>query len=155
DSDRRLFLAENGGFFSPAFIPTTLVQYFRPDAIRFTSLFPWIEFDSAPGWIYGGVRLDLFDRTASVPTTMPVFVVLGVVAAVAVVRRWLPPAADLRPLAVPVLGAAASGLTVLPFGYVANRYLADFMPFLVLVGTIGLQAWLLRRPQLRPVARRA
>lgn len=154
DRDRRLFLAENGGFFSPTFIPTTLVQYFRPDAVRFTSLFPWIEFDHAPGWVFGGVRLDLFDRTASVPTAMPVFVLLGVVAAIAVLRRWLR-GTDLRPLAVPLLGAAASGLTVLPFGYIANRYLADFMPFLVLVGAVGLQAWLHRRPEMSRTTRRA
>ena len=38
-----------------------------------------------------------------------------------------------------VLVAAAAGIAgVLLWGYIANRYMADFMPFLILAGAIGM-----------------
>ena len=40
----RRILARNGGSrFNPALVPTSLLQYLRPDALQFRSLFPWVS----------------------------------------------------------------------------------------------------------------
>lgn len=142
DPDRAAFFERNGGFFAPEFIPTTITNYLRPDGVRFTRLFPWVDFPPAPGPIVGGVQFDHLGRTASIPAAMLVFVCLGLVGAVIVLRRPTVRRA-LRPATIPLIGAVASALTILPFGYIANRYLADVAPVLVLVGAIGIQALLL------------
>ncbi|QGG95359.1 hypothetical protein [Actinomarinicola tropica] len=145
DPTRQEFLAENGGFFSLRFIPTTLLQYFRPDAFRPTSLLPWIDFAPAPGPILLDARFDVFDRTSSVPSALPAFVLLGVLALVALGRGRIEWSA-LRAFRVPLVAAAGSGLAVLAFGYIANRYVADFMPLVIVAAAIGVQALLAWRP---------
>ena len=55
-------------------------------------------------------------------------------------------------LRVPVLGALAGALTILPFAYIANRYLADTVPLLVVAGLLGLQV-VLRRTVDAPASR--
>lgn len=153
DLPRQEFLEVNGGFFSLDFVPTTLVQYLRPDAFRLSSLAPWIEFAPAPGRVLAGARFDLFDRTASITSAMPLLAILAVVGLVAALRGVFGPR-RLGPLLVPLLAAAASGLTVLPFGYIANRYVADFLPVLVLSAAIGLQAVFTTGPGHRRARRR-
>lgn len=143
DPGRQAFLAENGGtLFGLKFIPTTVLQYLRPDALRFTSLFPFVDFATFPGPIIGDVRFDLFDRSSSLPTSMPFFFVLALVGLwVLFIRRasWQPGFA-LRSFRVPTIAAAASAATILPFGFIAQRYLADFVPLLVIASVIGIQS---------------
>jgi hypothetical protein len=69
------------------------------------------------------------------------------VAAIVVIRAVRGSAASR--LRIPMLAAAASAATLLPFGYVAQRYLGDTMPLLVLGSVIGLQVWLARPPSAR------
>lgn len=142
DRDRSAFLESNGGYFAPEFIPTTLTNYLRPDGVRFTNLFPWVDFPPAPGPIIGGIEFDFLDQTSSVTTAMVLFACLGLVAAVVVLQRPGVRRA-LRPVTIPLVGAAASALAILPFGYIANRYLADVAPLLVLMAAIGTQTLLL------------
>jgi hypothetical protein len=140
DPGRQRFLAENGGtLFGIKFVPTTVLQYLRPDALRFTGTFPFVEFPHFPGPIIGDVRFDLFDRASSVPASLPFLFVLAVAGIVVFLRslRGRPELADTR---VPFVAAAACAATILPFGYIANRYLADFLPLLVFAGAFGLQA---------------
>jgi hypothetical protein len=141
DPGRRAFLAANDGtLFGLQFAPTTALQYLRPDALRFTSLFPFVDFAPFPGTTIGDVRFDLFDRSSSLPASQPVLLLLAVVGLVVLFRRSSRGApSPLHPLRVPAVAAAAAGLTILPFGYVANRYLTDFIPLLVIAGGIGLQ----------------
>ena len=44
----------------------------------------------------------------------------------------------LAALRIPLLGAAIGAASVFPFGYIAQRYLSDFMPLLVLAAAAGL-----------------
>lgn len=44
---------------------------------------------------------------------------------------------SLGTLRIPLFGVIASGLTILPFGYIAHRYLADLFPFFILTGLTG------------------
>jgi len=154
DAGRQALLAENGGtLFGAHFVPTTVLQYLRPDALRFTATFPFVDFPSFPGPIIGDYRFDLFDRSSSLPSALPFFFVLTIVGLWVLFRRssWRS-GSSLGPLRVPTLAAAAAALTILPFGFIANRYLADFLPLLVLGTAIGLQT-LVRRYEAAPRAR--
>jgi len=69
--------------------------------------------------------------------------VLAVVGAVAVFRRQsaleFPSLAVLR---VPVIGAFAGGFVTLTIYFIAQRYISDFLPLLVLLGLVGLHVLL-------------
>ena len=54
------------------------------------------------------------------------------------------PGTGVAALRGPTLGALAGGLTILPFAYIANRYLADVVPALVITSLIGVHALLAR-----------
>jgi hypothetical protein len=145
DPVRQHFLAQNRGtFFGLQFVPTTLVQYLRPDALRPSAAFPFVDFASPLSSI-GHVTFDLIDWSGSLPTTLPALMLASLVGGWAVARgRVRIPAdgdvieRDLTPLRVPALAGLAAGLTILPFGYIAQRYLADLVPLTVLLGLVGL-----------------
>lgn len=140
DPGRQRFLAENDGtLFGLQFVPSTALQYLRPDALSFTSTFPFVDFASFPGTIIGNVRFDLFDRTSSLPAAVPFLVVLAVAGLVCFVRPRSWKRRELDEIRVPFVAAVACAVTILPFGYIANRYLADSLPLLVLAGAVGLQ----------------
>ncbi|MEP6624070.1 MAG: hypothetical protein ABJC79_06490, partial [Acidimicrobiia bacterium] len=133
---RKNFLAQSGGtYFGLKFAPTTLLQYLRPDALRFQPIAPFIDFPTR-GRVVGGVTFDAFEPTSSIPSSMPALTVLAVIGLGATFgsrRRRL------APIRAPLFGSAIGAAAVIPFGYIANRYLADFVPFLVLAGVVGFQ----------------
>ena len=149
DPARQEFLRANGGtMFGLKFSPTTALHYLRPDAIEFTGHFPFVDFPKFPGTVVGNTVFDLIDRSSSVPTAMTLLTVLSIVGLVAIFRprSWKSPS-RWAPLRVPVLAAGAAAATIIPFGYIANRYLTDFIPFLAIAAAVGLQAlmpWLTR-----------
>jgi hypothetical protein len=138
-------LAANGGtYFGLKFAPTTLLQYLRPDALAFDPHFPWITFPHFTTPIIGSAKFDTLDPSTSVVASMPALVLLGVFGLVAVVLPSFGRTRDAAWLRVPLLGALGGiGLTV-AISYVAERYLGDWVPLLVLGALIGIQA-LLRR----------
>jgi hypothetical protein len=93
---------------------------------------------------------DLVDRASSVPASMPFFLLLVVVGAVLAFRGRAWRDARFAPLRTPLIAALAAGFTVFPFGYVAQRYLGDLVPFLVLAGLVGLQGALATHRRPRP-----
>lgn len=131
DPDRAAWFAGNGGsFFSVRFLPTTLVQYLRPDAIRFERLVPGVRFGPlAPD--LGPAPVESTTPASSIPVSATVLFVLGVVGLVWLLlrRRW------------DVVGlVAALGVGAVPsvaIGFVANRYLVDLLPMLVLPAAFG------------------
>jgi len=134
---RREFLAANGGrYFNPEFVPSTLLAYLRPDGLRFTSVFPFITLPAAPARAVGGVVLDQVYRTTSVPSSMPLLFLLSAWGAITAFRPR--PVGRVRLTRVPLLAAGACITGVLVWGYIANRFLADFLPLLVLASLIGL-----------------
>ncbi len=81
----------------------------------------------------------LLDRqypTASVPASMPLLFVLSLWGVVTAFRRRSPGRAGLA--RIPLLAAALGAGALLAWGYIAPRYLADFVPFLVLGSALGL-----------------
>ena len=141
---RRHALAANGGsLFGVKFMPTQLVQFLRPDALRFQSVFPWVNFPRA-ATVVGHVIFDTRDWSSSGPSSMPLLTVLGLVGlGIILVRRHRPAVANgADATRAPLLGAVAGGLITLTIAFVANRYLSDFLPAIVLVSLVGLH-WLL------------
>jgi hypothetical protein len=138
-ADRRAMLQANGGsVFGLKFVPTTLLQYARPDALRMQSSFPFVTFPSR-GPLIGHVVFDVRDIATSVPASMPLYTLLAVIGLIAIVRN----VSRLRVIAV---GAAAGIVPVIAIGAIANRYLADFIPLLVVASVGGLHV-VLRRAQ--------
>jgi hypothetical protein len=137
NAHRRYFLAANGGkAFSPAFVPSTAAAYFQPFGIRFTGVFPFITNVTTPAKTYAGAVLDETFPTGSIPSTMPLLLLLSCWGAVTAFRRR--PVGRLALARIPLLAAAAGTAGVFLWGYIADRYMADFMPFLILAGGIGL-----------------
>jgi len=167
NAHRRATLAANGGsLFGLKFLPTNLLQFLRPDALTVAHVFPWIFF---PGkaLVVGNALYSTRDWSSSVPASMPVLFLLALVGLVAAFRP--PPrvhngsgstdaatdatepvtTADAAPpgiavLRLPLLGSAAGTGGVLIIGFIAERYLADVMPFLVLAALAGWHS-LMRR----------
>jgi hypothetical protein len=168
---QRAVLAANGGsLFSLKFAPTALFTYLRPDALRVTRLFPWLMFPPAAN-VIGDVRYNEIDWASSIPSTMPVLALWGVIGLAGIFRpgrrrpasrtesvtlagttsvpvdvaadssRGGSAGASLGPeaLRVPIIGAAAGTIGVLTIDFIANRYLADFMPLVILAGLTGFQ----------------
>jgi hypothetical protein len=143
---RAVLAANDGTLVGSQFIPTNLLQYFRPDAVRFEGRWPFVQFpDPAP--VLGSVRFDWVTPATSVPTSMPALTALSVVGLVGALTARRP---RLWALRAPVLGAVLASVITLGFGFVANRYIADFVPVLVALGLAGLYvllSWSLARPR--------
>ena len=137
NAHRRLYLASNGGSaFALHYLPSTLKAYLQPAGITVSSHFPFLGLPTAPATAVGTVVLDQTYPTASVPASMPLLTVLGIWGAVSAFRPH--PFGQVQGMRLLLVAAAAATAGVLLFGYVAERYLADFLPFLVLASTIGL-----------------
>jgi hypothetical protein len=130
--------ANDGSLFNVGYLPTTLWQYGRPDAIELDESAPWINFPRSPTMIFRDSVFDTTDETSSVPASMPVWSALAVVGAIAIVRDAWRREWRLGVLVIPVVGAAAGTVGVLVIGFIANRYLGDLFPLAALLGLAGL-----------------
>lgn len=144
---RQELLEENGGtLFGAKYVPSTVLQYARPDALATDDAFPFLIF---PGeaTVLGGVTFDDLDFTSSLTVGMPALVAAAAIGAVALVRDR-----RLAVLRLPASGAAVATGTTLAIGYLAHRYTADFVPVLVVCGAVGVQTLLAVRAPWRRVA---
>lgn len=141
---RAEWFAEHGGsFFSPEFIPTNLWAYLRPDAIAFERLLPIVRFGPRATEI-GGADFESITPTTSLTVSATLLLILAAVGFVSAcrARSWL---------WIVLAGAlSAGGAASLAIGFVANRYLIDFLLPFVLLAAVGLAsdvapAWLTRR----------
>jgi hypothetical protein len=126
-----------GGLFGAKFVPTTVLQAARPDAIGWARGFPFL---SLPSWhpkVIGDVMFEKLQRSLSAPTSMLLFCILGLVGVVVVATRRA-----LHPLAGVVVGTAAGFVPALAIAFVTTRYLTDLLPCLALTSLVGLQALL-------------
>jgi hypothetical protein len=147
-AQRRAALAANGGdLVSPSVLPATLVGYFRPDGIRFTTLFPYITLPAEVPRNYGGSFLDQMYRTGSVVTFMPLLVLLTAWGVITTFRRTL--VREARALRIPLLAVGVIPGAIMFYGYIAMRYTAEFIPLFALASAIGYID-LARRLEARP-----
>lgn len=134
-ADRQAALADNdGSLFGIKFLPSTALQYLRPDTLEADALLPWFTWGPTAEPV-GDVTFDTIDRSASLPATAPAFVVATAIGAVAVVRRRAPVA-----WGVAMIGAAASTVPTLTIAFIAHRYLVDFVPLVVVGSAVGVVA---------------
>jgi hypothetical protein len=138
NAHRRAFLAANGGSaFGLQFLPSTLLAYFQPLGLSVSAHFPFLAIPRSPAHAVGGAVLDQVLPTASVPASMPLLFLLACWGTVATFRpRHL---GNVRALRILWVATAAATSGVLLYGAtIAERYLADFIPFLALASMVGL-----------------
>jgi hypothetical protein len=169
---RQAVLAANhGSLFGLEYIPTSLLAYLRPDALRFTRLFPFVAFPP-PATVLGHLAYDTRDFASSITSTMPLLFVAAVVGAAVLYRPmggWLRrcgaseqwsrrspmEVGGVAGMRIAVVGAAIGTIGVLTIAYIANRYLADIVPLVVLLGLVGFYAgsrWVRSRRRLPRVS---
>jgi hypothetical protein len=140
DATRRHVLnANHGTYIGAKFIPTTAFQYLRPDAIAFTKLFPFVTFPRFSLHVFGNAVFDKLEPSSSLTASMPALFVLALVGgAGALFPRWTRSDGTTL-LRVPLLGATVGFVFTLAISYTAQRYLNDFLPFVVLAALLGVQ----------------
>ena len=100
-------------------------------------MFPYLTLSNLPNAVFDNHRLFFVSPTASVLLSMPLLVVLGVVG---VIMAFTPR----RPMVLRILlvTMAMTAGVILIFGWILERYVADFMPLLVLASMIGMvEVW--------------
>ncbi len=134
---RRYFLAHNGGKgYGLQFLPTDLWTYLQPFALRLSTIFPFVTVPNAPPQIFGNVVFDQWTPSTSITASMPLLTLLSAWGTVS--AFWPRSTGNIRITRPLLLGAATATGGVVLWGYIADRYLSDFMPFLILGGAIGL-----------------
>ena len=134
---RRRFLAANhNSEVGTAFAPTDALAYFRLDGLRFTSVFPFITLPASQNPTLAGVLFDKRYRTASLPSSMPLLFFLSCWGMITAFRPKPFGKAALTRLLLLASGTACAALLL--WGYIAPRYLADFIPFLVLASGVAM-----------------
>ena len=76
-SARRQQVLEEGGVTGVRFVPSTVVNYLRPDGIAFSSVFPFVGPPVEPAGSIGSVNLDMRYRTPSATPFMPLLFLVG------------------------------------------------------------------------------
>lgn len=133
---RRLALLLNDGRLDGLqFTPSAIVNYFRPDGIRFVPQFPYITFPAKPAHGHYGALLDQMYRTGSVTAFMPLLFALGALGVFAVFRPGR--ARSVAALRIPMIGALAISGGVMAYGYVAFRYTSELLPVLAVTAFAG------------------
>ena len=125
-----------GSYFGIHFLPSTLLAYFQPPGVRLTSVFPFVTLPASPAHSAGRVFLYGSDRTTSVTGSMPLLFLLSLWGGISAFRPRPPGRSTL--LRLVLLAALAGGCTIMIYGWIENRFLADFMPFLTIASAVGL-----------------
>ena len=127
-------------------MPTTLVQYLRPDSVRFERLVPFVRYGPL-AHDRSSYPLETITPASSLTVAATLLCLGAVVGMVMVVRHR-----DLVWAAL-VLGAAVAAIPTFTIGFIANRYLVDMMPLVLLPAalagaciTLPAAATRLRRP---------
>jgi len=137
DANRSEMLARyDNKYFQTEFIPTNVWAYFRPDGVDISSRFPFIDVPRSLPWVWGDSFYDATYRTASVTATNPLLVIASVVGTISFVRLWREPS-FWRLAPVVAAGILAAG-GVAGWGYIATRYLTDFLPGMLVLSAIGI-----------------
>jgi hypothetical protein len=135
------FAANDGAYFGPQYVPTTLWQYVRPDALETRQDFPWLDFPHAGPKVFGDTVFDSVEWASSVPSTMPVLVVLAVPGVLWFVRATRRRERGTGALAL-WIGTWAGASGALTIAYIGHRYLGDMAAIVLLPAVFGLHALL-------------
>jgi hypothetical protein len=134
---RREFLAANhNSEVGLEFIPSNVVAYLQPFGLKFSSIFPYITLPATPAHALSGVLFDKRYRTDSLPPSSPLLFLLSLWGLVTAFRPR--PVGRVALTRLLLLAAGSAGAALLLWGYIAPRYLADFMPLLILASVVAL-----------------
>jgi hypothetical protein len=130
-------------------LSSTLSAYLRPIGLAVSGLAPYFGVTTAVS-VSGASHFLGVAPTASIPSTMPWLSVLSLIGLAVVIwprlARWSLGRTGSWALRLAALGALCGGLVVLVFDTIANRYLADELPLLVVLSAVGLVALFTRWP---------
>ncbi len=124
------FAGNNDSFFSTKFLTTTIVQYLRPDTIRFERLVPFVRYGPL-ATDRSSYPLETITPSASLTASATLLLgaaILGIVVAVRR-RRWT--------LLALVVGGAIAASPTFTIGFIGNRYLVDMMPLLLVPAALA------------------
>ena len=144
DPIRRTLYADQSSLFAAKYLPTDLLAMFRPDAIGLDRLFPFLTFP-ATATVLGGLTYAALDPSSSIPSSMPFLFLLALVGAVVVFRPRRdrdPEAPSAALLRVFALAGLVGGIASVALPYVNQRYQADWLALLIVLGAAGLFATL-------------
>jgi hypothetical protein len=138
--DRQDVIDANATFVGLEYVSTTSRQYLASPGLDVRRDFPWLDFPrQGPKLVDEEATFDELDWSSSMPASAPALAVLaaaGAVWSIATFRRR-----DHRDRLLPLwAGAAVGGVSVLAFGYIANRYLNDVYPVALVGGLVGFHA---------------
>jgi hypothetical protein len=138
--DRQDVIEANASFVGLEYVSTTTRQYLRLDGLDVRRDFPWIDFPRyGPTLVNEQATFDELDWSSSLPATAPALTVLTLAGAawtVSTSRKR-----DHRDRLAPLwVGGVVGGVSVLAFGYIANRYLNDLFPLVLIGGLVGFHA---------------
>lgn len=138
---KRLARLDRFGLFGLRYIPTTLVQYTRPDGLGYLDVAPWLTFPNRPPAIVGNAPLDGVEHASSITASMPAITALAVIGTAVAVRRRR----EISDVSLVVLPLFAGWLPTLASAGVTHRYVADLLPPLLATSAVGA-AWVANRP---------
>ena len=125
------FAGNNESFFSTRFLSTTLVQYWRPDALSFERLVPGIRFGPL-ATDRGSYPVESITPATSITLSATLLLLLAIVGVAWMLRHrcrtWL----------LVVAATVSATLPTFTIGFIANRYLIDMLPPLVVGGAVGI-----------------
>jgi hypothetical protein len=128
------FAGNDNSFFSLRFLPTTIVHYLRPDTLAVERLLPFIRFGD-PAVDRGSYPVETITPASSITASATVLVVAASIGLVLIVRArawsWL----------VLMLGGCIAAVPTFTIGFIANRYLADMLPMLIVPAAFGFAHW--------------
>jgi hypothetical protein len=126
-----------GDFVDVRYAPSNLVAYLRPDGFSISSRFPFIDGPRSVPTVYLDAVYDITYRTPSLIAVTPLLVGLGVWGSIVGVRAVRRDARIRRVAFLATVGVPAAA-TLLIWGFIAPRYLADFLPLLIPLSLLGL-----------------
>jgi hypothetical protein len=127
---------------SVRYVPTGLLAYLRPVGVILTSAYPYITFGGHVTYVGippGSLYLEPFSTLPSDMTLVVILIIAGLLyGAWTAIRRAgavRPVIMDAirSPMTYAILGTAASCGVTMSNAFITNRYLADFMPALVVL----------------------
>ena len=126
----------HGHYFSLNYLPTGLSTYFGSLGVHASSVFPYFTLPQYPA--HGVAHTVLFgsEQVTSVTGSMPLLLILALVGLFGVLRPSTP--RPVRLMIIPLFAAALPAGAILIFGFLANRFVGDFVPLLIIGSAVGL-----------------
>jgi hypothetical protein len=118
--------------FSVSYLPTTLHAYLQPIGLQFGDVFPYI---TMPPEVHANPSI-VTDPTASLPASMPLTFLVGVWGTICAL--WPRSPGRMSVLRLLLVASAVSCGALLIFGWILERYVADFLPFFIMASAVGI-----------------